>query len=55
MRFRKVSLQFSDRSKQSVEEHRKILDAIKARDEASAKALMLEHVNNAYVNIKGGM
>ena len=55
MRFRKVSLQFSDRSKQSVEEHRKILEAIKARDEAAAKALMLEHVNNAYVNIKGGM
>ena len=55
MKFRKVSLQFSDRSTQSVEEHKKIFAAIKAKDEESAKALMLEHINNAYINIKGGM
>ena len=55
MKFRKVSLQFSDRSTQSVEEHKKIFAAIKAKDEESAKALMLEHINNAYINIKGGI
>ncbi len=55
MRFRKVSLQFSDRSTQSVEEHKKIFAAIEAKDEDAAKALMLEHINNAYINIKGGM
>lgn len=55
MKFRKVSLQFSDRSTQSVEEHKKIFAAIEAKDEEAAKALMLEHINNAYINIKGGM
>lgn len=55
MKFRKVSLQFSDRSTQSVEEHKKIFAAIEAKDEDAAKALMLEHINNAYINIKGGM
>ena len=55
MKFRKVSLQFSDRSTQSVEEHKKIFAAIEAKNEDAAKALMLEHINNAYINIKGGM
>lgn len=55
MKFRKVSLQFSNRSTQSVEEHKKIYQAIAKKDESMAKALMLEHVNNAYINIKGGM
>ena len=55
MRFRKVSLQFSDRSTQSVEEHKQLFEAIEAGDAKKAKELMAEHVNNACKNIMGGM
>lgn len=55
MKHRKVSLQFSDRSTQSVEEHKKIYEAMAEGDAKKAKELMLEHVNNAYRNIKGGI
>ena len=55
MRFRKVSLQFSDRSTQSVEEHKQLFEAIEAGDAKKAKELMAEHVNNACNNIMGGM
>ncbi len=54
MRFRKVSLQFSDR-KHAHAVKKQLFEAIEAGDAKKAKELMAEHVNNACKNIMGGM
>lgn len=51
-RGRSLSLKVSGRSVRSVEEHRRIMEAIKARDSKLASRLMTEHINNALVNFR---
>ena len=55
MKFRKVSLTFSNRSLESVEEHKALYAALAARDAKKARELMAQHVTNACDNIMGGM
>lgn len=54
LKFRKLSLEHSDRIKESVGEHRDLLDAIKSGDADLAEKMMLRHVNNACRNTVGG-
>ncbi len=46
-RFRATSLAYPGRMKQSLEEHRAIVEAIQARDSAMARQLAHEHIENA--------
>jgi DNA-binding GntR family transcriptional regulator len=46
-RFRTTSLSYPGRMKVAVEEHRKIVEAISARDGESARKLAQEHIENA--------
>jgi len=46
-RFRATSLAYPGRMKQSLEEHRSIVEAIHARDVALARQLTQEHIENA--------
>lgn len=46
-RFRAMSLAYPGRSKQSLEEHRAIVEAIHARDTALARQVTQEHIENA--------
>ena len=46
-RFRTTSLAYPGRMKQSLEEHRSIVEAIHARDVALARQLTQEHIENA--------
>ncbi len=53
-KYRSVSLQSSSRAKASVLEHRKIYEAIAARDEELAFETTTQHIENAYNHIKEG-
>ena len=53
-KYRKASVQQSSRAEASIKEHRKIFEAIAARDSAAASKYALEHVENAYNHIKKG-
>ncbi|MEA4924787.1 MAG: GntR family transcriptional regulator [Syntrophomonadaceae bacterium] len=46
-RFRLTSLSYPGRNKLSLEEHKKIVEAIQARDYQSARQLAQEHIENA--------
>ncbi|MBE6787072.1 MAG: GntR family transcriptional regulator [Ruminococcaceae bacterium] len=50
-KYRKASIQSNSRAKESVEEHRKIFEAIVDRDCQKAETLASQHVENAYKNI----
>ncbi len=51
-KYRKNSLKSTSRAESSVEEHRKIYEAMAARNRELAEAAALEHVENAYKHIK---
>ena len=51
-KYRKIAVQSSGRAKASVEEHRKIYEAIASGNRALAEKYVLEHVENAYSQIK---
>ena len=51
-KYRKNAVKSSSRAHASVEEHRKIFNAIAARDKALAEKYILEHVDNAYNHIR---
>ena len=53
-KYRKASVQSSSRAAASVEEHRKIYEAIAAKNAADAAKFASEHVINAYNHIKKG-
>ena len=55
LKYRKASLEKSDRSYHSVEEHMAIYEALKAKDRMQVEMLMLEHIRHAYENIKKGV
>ena len=52
LKFRKDSLEKSDRILHSVEEHTALYEALKARDGEKAETLMREHIENTYENLK---
>ncbi len=52
-KYRKVSIQSASRAADSVDEHRKILNAIIARDGDAAAKYTAEHAKNAYNHIAG--
>ncbi len=51
-KYRRASLQSGSRATASVEEHRKIYEAIAAKDPKGAYDTVLEHIENAYNHIK---
>lgn len=51
-RGRVLSLRVEGRAEKSVEEHRRIVEAIKARDAGLAEQLTIEHINNALKNFR---
>ena len=53
-KYRKASVEKSSRAEASVKEHRKIFEAIAARDTDLAAATALQHIENAYNHIKKG-
>lgn len=53
-KYRRASLQKPSRAKEAVLEHRKIYEAILAKDEKLASKYALEHIENAYSHIKKG-
>ena len=53
-KYRRASLQSKSRAAESVQEHRKIYEAIASRDEDLAAKTVLEHIENAYNHIKKG-
>ena len=53
-KYRKVSLAKSNRSSHSVEEHRAIYEAIRAKDKMQVEMLMREHIRHAYESIRKG-
>ena len=55
LKYRKASLEKSDRSYHSVEEHMAIYEALKAKDRMQVEMLMLEHIRHAYENFKKGV
>lgn len=55
LKYRKDSLEHSDRSYHSVGEHAAIYAALKSRDGARVEALTIEHVSHAYENIMKGV
>ena len=52
-KYRKASIQSKSRATESVAEHRKIFDAIEARDAKLAEEYASQHVKNAYNHIIG--
>ena len=52
-KYRKASVENKSRALASVEEHRKIFNAIKEGDSIKAAKCALEHIENAYNHIKG--
>ena len=52
LKFRKDSLEKSDRILHSVEEHTALYEALKARDGEKAEKLMREHIEHTYDNLK---
>ncbi len=51
LKYRRFSIEHSGRAALSVKEHRRIADAIVARDSDAAEAAMIEHIKNARVHI----
>jgi len=54
LKYRKASLENSDRSLHSVEEHRAIYEAIKEKDKKRVEELMTNHIDHAYNSIRKG-
>lgn len=54
MKYREESLNMSERRKDSIHEHYELFNAIAARDSNKAEALIKEHLENAYTNIRKG-
>ncbi len=52
-KYRRASVENHSRAAASVEEHRKIYEAIAAHDSAAAEARTVEHIRNAYKHIIG--
>ena len=52
LKFRKDSLEKSDRILHSVEEHTALYEALKERDGEKAEKLMREHIEHTYENLK---
>ncbi len=52
-KYRKASIEIKSRALESVEEHRKIFNAIASHDKENAVIFATEHVKNAYKHIKG--
>ena len=52
-KYRKASVQRASRALESVAEHKKILQAVKSRDNKLAKFVAEQHVKNAYEHIIG--
>lgn len=55
LKYRKASLDKSDRSDHSVEEHEAIFEALAARDEMRIELLVLQHINHSYDTIMKGV
>ena len=55
LKYRKASLDKSDRSDHSVEEHEAIYEALAARDEMRIELLVLQHINHSYDTIMKGV
>ena len=53
-KYRRATLQSKSRAAESVQEHRKIYEAIALGDEKLAYETVLEHIENAYNHIKKG-
>ena len=51
-KYRKAAIESKNRAEASVEEHYKIYEAIKDRDENKASLMAMEHVKNAYRHIR---
>ena len=54
MKYRKESLDLSDRIRRVMDEHQAIFEAIRDKDEELTEKLVVEHVRNAYDNIMKG-
>ena len=52
-KYRKNAVKSASRARASVEEHRGLYEALKARDKERAEAMALQHVENAYEHIMG--
>lgn len=52
-KYRKNAVKSASRARASVEEHRKIYEALQAHDKALAEKTALQHVENAYKHISG--
>ncbi|MDD6478746.1 MAG: GntR family transcriptional regulator [Oscillospiraceae bacterium] len=50
-KYRRAAVSDHSRATHSVEEHRKIYEAIAAKDSATAKAVTVEHIKNAHIHI----
>ena len=55
IKFRRVSVEMTERAKQSYGEHLEVYNAIAARDEDLADKLMTSHVSKARENIRKKM
>ncbi|MBQ9920357.1 MAG: GntR family transcriptional regulator [Clostridia bacterium] len=50
-KYRSASIRINSRAQESVEEHRRIYEAVEKQDGESAMRFALEHIDNAYKNI----
>ena len=50
-KYRSASIRLNSRAQESVEEHRRIYEAVEKQDGESAMRFALEHIDNAYKNI----
>lgn len=50
-KYRSASIRLNSRAQESVEEHRRIYEAVEKKDGESAMRFALEHIDNAYKNI----
>ncbi len=53
LKYRRASVSNTSRAEASVAEHRAIYEAIAASDSTLAEKLIIEHLNNAYMHMKG--
>lgn len=53
LKYRRASVSNTSRAEASVAEHRAIFEAIAASDSVLAEKLIIEHLNNAYMHMKG--
>ena len=53
LKYRRASVSNTSRAEASVAEHRAIFEAISASDSVLAEKLIIEHLDNAYMHMKG--